>query len=413
MRSGVAKGKGTKKKSTAKMEESKVELMEGATLSGVVPASDDLVNELAAMADLYNKKHKTTPIKPASNFARPEVIPTGIPELDHNVLAIGGFPRGRVVEIGGEPSAGKTTLALNFCKQAIDRGLKVIYCENENTLDYEYGEKIGLHKDSYMIFKGEGLSGEEFLENVIEFIEMGFDIVVVDALNGVKSDKFIETDLKNVNMNTDFSQAKLVTEFKDKLQGGWISKLAEKTDKQKEAEEKKGGKNKRRKGKIVKLSDCTTTVLLLTHLKLKTDGSGIKDTNGSEAIKLLYSIRLFIERLSVGKEPEKDEYGDIIYSRIKARTFKNKLAPPYKQCYLYLDNRTGQFVSDKKVIVDLAERKGCIIKKGGWVFQQEGFPWADAGLSEKWHGASKFLEYLETDEKMKLFILGNAKDINE
>lgn len=376
--------------------------------------SEELVNKLNNLMTRFNKKHKTGQLEPVSKYEIPEVIPTGNAELDNKVLVIGGFPRGRASEVAGQTSSGKSTLILRFIAKCIERGLIVVYAENEDTITYEYGEKCGCPRDKYLILPGSGMSGPEYFERILELIEEEVDVIVIDSLNGLSSLESTVAGLEGRNMNTEQSIPKLTADFARKLQSGWVSK------------KKPGTKDK---PNIVKLSDFKTTLIVINHLMTKLDGTGTQESPMGEKIKFMYSIRLFMTRLSTGKNPERDENGDIIYTRTKFKTNKNKLGPPFREATLFIDNRIGDIVSDSKAIADIAVRKGIIESSGAWITWSEDFKnklnsetsmlmdpaledikkeLTELGvdLEKSINGSNKFIELLDTAPILHKYVLG-------
>lgn len=386
----------------------------------ILNSSDDegrraAIEKIAALRTRFNKRHGEQTLQPAANFSVPDVIPTGFPEIDNKVLVIGGLPRGRAIEVGGETSAGKSTLVLNMCKQAVDRGLSLVYSDNEGTVTYEYGEKIGLKRDSYLIMPAQGIGGPEYFDQILELIEENTDVVVIDSLFGLQSMEAIEAGMTKNSMYTDQSIPKLTARFARQLLGGWRSKLNPGTDKN---------------PNIVKHNQFGTTLIIVNHLNMATDGSGKKETGQGEKIKFLYTIRLWLERLSVGKDPQRDENGDIIYTRVKISTNKNKLAPPFRKAIMFIDNPNGRFVSDSAALLDLAKRKKIVFQSGAW------FKWTESFLEEiskedlnlfnpslykvtqneeftahdktkSFQGSQGFVDFMQSIPELESYILGN------
>lgn len=344
------------------------------------------VSKLEQLQAKFAGKFGRGSLAPASQYVRPEVISTGVPEIDWAVLKIGGLPRGRVTEIAGEPSAGKSTLALNFCREAIKQGLSVVIAENEGTITHEYCSKIGMPEDSYLLLPGSGLSGPEYLERILGLIEAGTDVIILDSLGGIQSMEMIETSLTETNMKTKLAQADLLSSFSKKLQGGWESIFSS----------KEKGKSK----PIFKITDTKSTLVTINHLHTKIGLNYVsKESSGGDKAKFLYSIRLFLERLS----PEKVD--GVSTPRAKVWCPKNKLAQPFGVAYFTVDG-SGRFNSDPEKVMELVEHRGLATKKAGWITLDEGFTGVDKATGEvlvpsealekrQFQGSAAFLSFIQ------------------
>jgi RecA/RadA recombinase len=340
------------------------------TTFGVATKLNDLENE-------FKDSGLKGSLSVGSNFPPPEVIPTGIPELDNIVLSIGGLAVGRVVEIAGETNAGKSTLALNFCREAIKLGKTVVIAENEGTLTSDYLERIGLPPDSYHVFKGHKLNGSEYLDGILQLAEMGYDVIVIDSLFGIVGASESDARVTDSKMNTKQSGAQVVAVFARLWKNGWKPFL------------------KKNKGKkIVKGTDSNTTLIVINHLKDKFDGFG-KDVPGSKDMGFLYSQRIWLERLGMSKE-DLDEDGNPVYTRVRLTCQKSKLSPGGRSAIMYVHNHSGIFYSDETVIVDLAVRRGLVSRSGGWITSKSEI----FGTVGRWNGAHEFAEYCKANNEI-------------
>lgn len=362
-----------------------------------------VVDAVNAAAKLYNEKVGLGTLDVARNFPIPDVISTGIPEIDNQVLSIGGLPVGRCIEIAGETSAGKSTLALNFCREAIKVGRKVAIAENEGTFTYEYAQKIGLDPDSYYLFRGSELDGREYLDGILGLIEAGFDFIVLDSIQGIIDPKATEAGMSGASMYTRSSTAQMMADFFRILKGGWESKFHKKGDAR----------------RIVKMIDNNPILIFINHLKpIFGDSGGFgppkKESGGSEDLKFLYTFRLWLEHFGFSKD--RDENGNPYLTKVRLTCEKNKLAPRGRSAIMYIDNRTGQFLSDTDAIVKAALRRGIIEKSGSWYNMVEPLPedfvddchaiCEDSSLREnKWQGKEAFAKFCRTNKQLLSYIL--------
>lgn len=353
-----------------------------------------IIDRVNQAAELYKKKCGIGTLEIARNFPIPDTISTGIPELDNCVLNIGGLPVGRCIEIAGETSAGKSTLALNFCREAIKQGKNVAIAENEGSFTYEYAEKIGLDPDSYYLFRGSDLDGREYLDGVLGLMESGFDFIVLDSIQGIIDPKASKAGLSDVNMHTRLATPQLMADFFRILKGGWESKLTKKGE----------------KSHIVKMIDKEPILITINHLKPKFgDQSGFgppkMESGGSEDLKFLYTFRIWL--MHYGMSKDKDENGNPIFTKVKILCEKNKLAPRGRSAIMYIDNRSGQFLSDADAIVKGAERKGLIERSGVWysLLEDPMLSQLDLDKDMRWQGKEAFVDFCRNNLKLLSYIL--------
>ena len=339
----------------------------------------------------------------ADEFGRPEILPTGFPELDNKVLVIGGIPKGRVIELAGETGAGKSTLSVNIMAKAIAGGLTCIYADKEDTMDYEYGEKIGCPRDSYLIYKGYGQSGPEFLENTLALIETGVDLLILDSLSFIASDDVSNTNLSEANMKTSMGTPVLTKLWIQKLYSGWAPKT-----------EKNKGKS------VTTIMECGTTLIVIEHLKEKigpTYGKPQKDSGGGESKKFAYSMRIFLEKYGYVREKSQlDADGNPIYSKTRITCEKSKLGPGGRSTIMFVDSRDGKFYSDSEALVRFAKDMKVFEQKGGWYYWHPEFKVdeelrtklgvSDMGMDQKYQGKDLVLEVINSHPPLLNYLLG-------
>ncbi len=271
-------------------------------------------------------------------------ISTGSLGLDI-ALGVGGMPRGRVIEIFGPESSGKTTLTLHIIAEAQKAGGTTAFIDAEHALDVNYAKKLGVKTDELLISQPD--TGEQALEVAEMLVRSGaIDVIVIDSVAALVPKAEIEGEMGDAHMGL---QARLMSQALRKL--------------------------------TAVISKSQTTAIFINQIRMKIGVmfGNPETTTGGNALKFYSSVRLDIRKVSAIKDGE-----DVTGNRVRVKVVKNKVAPPFKQAEF--DVMFNEGISKMGEIVDLGVEKNIIAKSGAW------YSYKDERIGQGRENAIKYLK---------------------
>jgi recombination protein RecA len=302
----------------------------------------------------------------AKEKVRVEAVPTGAINLDA-AIGVGGIPRGRVTEIYGPESSGKTTLCLHVVANAQKMGGVAAFIDAEHALDTEYARKLGVDVEALLISQPD--TGEQALEICEILVRSGaVDIVVIDSVAALVPKAEIEGDMGESHMGL---QARLMSQALRKLTGA--------------------------------ISRSKTIVIFINQLREKIGVmfGNPETTTGGKALKFYASVRLDIRRIGPVKEKE-----EVVGSHVRVKVVKNKVAPPFKQAEF--DIMYAEGISHTSLLVDIGAESNIIEKSGAW-YSYNGQKIGQGRENAKMYLKDNPAMMAEIEEKVKV-VLGITAD---
>ena len=310
-------------------------------------ASDDKIKALdAALANIEKQFGKGSVMKLGDSSANMniETIPTGALSLDI-ALGLGGIPKGRIVEIYGPESSGKTTVALHMIAEVQKRGGIAGFIDAEHALDPVYAKNIGVDIDNLYISQPD--NGEQALEITETMVRSGaIDIIIVDSVAALVPKAEIDGDMGDSHVGL---QARLMSQALRKLTA------------------------------VVSKFNCIVVFINQLREKVGVMFGNPETTTGGRALKFYSSIRMDVRRIESLKQG-----GEVIGNRTRVKVVKNKIAPPFKEAEF--DIMFGQGISTEGDILDLAAQVNIIVKSGAW------YAYNDAKIGQGRENAKQYLK---------------------
>jgi recombination protein RecA len=300
----------------------------------------------SALAQIERQFGKGSIMKLGTNGAVMEIEATSTGSLGLDIaLGIGGLPKGRVIEIYGPESSGKTTLTLHVVAEEQKKGGVCAFVDAEHALDPQYAKKLGVNLDELLISQPD--TGEQALEIVDTLVRSGaVSLVVVDSVAALTPKSELEGDMGDMQMG---SQARLMSQALRKLTAS------------------------------ISRSNCMVIFINQIRMKIGVMFGSPETTTGGNALKFYASVRLDIRRIGAIKDRE-----EVVGNSTRVKVVKNKVAPPFKQ--VEFDIMYGEGISKTGELIDLGVKAGVVEKSGAW------FSFGDERIGQGRENAKQFLK---------------------
>lgn len=299
----------------------------------------------SALAQIERQFGKGAIMRLGGANALPEIEATSTGSLGLDIaLGIGGLPKGRIIEIFGPESSGKTTLTLHAVAEEQKKGGVCAFVDAEHALDPSYAKKLGVNLDELLISQPD--TGEQALEIVDTLVRSGaVSMVVVDSVAALTPKSEIEGDMGDSSVGV---HARLMSQAMRKLTGS------------------------------ISRSNCMVIFINQIRMKIGVMFGSPETTTGGNALKFYASVRLDIRR--IGAIKDRDE---VVGNSTRVKVVKNKVAPPFKQ--VEFDIMYGEGISKRGEIIDLGVKAGVVEKSGSW------FSYGDQRIGQGRENAKQFL----------------------
>ena len=300
----------------------------------------------SALAQIERQFGKGSIMKLGANTAAMEIEATSTGSLGLDIaLGIGGLPKGRIIEIYGPESSGKTTLTLHVVAEEQKKGGVCAFVDAEHALDPQYAKKLGVNLDELLISQPD--TGEQALEIVDTLVRSGaVSLVIVDSVAALTPKAEIEGDMGDMQMG---SQARLMSQAMRKLTAS------------------------------IGRSNCMVIFINQIRMKIGVMFGSPETTTGGNALKFYASVRLDIRRVNSIKDRD-----EVVGNATRVKVVKNKVAPPFKQ--VEFDIMYGEGISKTGELIDIGVKAGVVEKSGSW------YSYGDERIGQGRENAKNFLK---------------------
>jgi recombination protein RecA len=353
------------------------------------PQEDFLAKKLKLQAEMFKDRNISTGGGLGSEIKPPDFYPTGLPVFDNEVIGIGGLPKGRMIEVYGVKSSGKSALCMYLAGavQRMNLTATVKMYDEERSFTPSWGKSMGL--DLGRLHVVPTVSAEKLASMVMEDLslgELGPNIIIIDSIAVMQPEIVMEKEIGDLSMRDNLARADFLTKFCNSMMGGFY--WPPKTD----------NKDLPKDSKQISLADTQTTILCVNHAKQRTVKSGAKTyvewySVGGVALDFSAVMQLMVKRIGF----REDSMGNISHQEINVKADKNKIAPPKRECELLLSFKGKIEQLGSIDWLSLAIEKGLAQRKGesSWIESLILLP------NGKIQGAEAFNKYIEGNPDKK------------